>query len=362
MFPSQYVCIYFVDSLIKNFEETVAANESTIESLTYKLSELQLELTSKEDRLNDMQNLNERKEKENTDLIACNKKLAEHLDKAMQENQSLENFVKVLTSQLADLDRQSVAFCEKVVKANAFVDSCFELLQEEKRLATQKAQQRYDWLHGQLLNTTSEKDALQMVNQELNNKITELQNDQQSTIAQHAEECRIAEEKVLKLESETEVLASKKTEMENLIITLEDKIRSLSEASRLSEMQMVRMYPTITKVLDYHIMLNQYVLLKMQQDFQLKHSESETENKEIIKNLQSEIQKKEEEIDNLQKEVVNHEQNEDSQEKQLNQLQSLLQEKEQVVLELKEKEKQIEDQLTEVLFLYTSIAVIYILS
>ncbi|CAH1429028.1 unnamed protein product [Lactuca virosa] len=309
------------DSLIKNFEETVAANESTIESLTSKLSELQLELTSKEDRLTDMQNLNERKEKENTDLIACNKKLAEHLDKAMQENQSLENFVKVLTFQLADLDIQSAAFCEKVVKANAFVDSCFELLQEEKRLATQKAQQRYDWLHGQLLNTTSEKDAWQMVNQELNNKITELQNDQQSTIAQHAEECRIAEEKVLKLESEAEILVSKKAEMENLIITLEDKIRSLSEASRLSEMQM--------------------------QDFQLKHSESETENKEIIKNLQSEIQRKEEEIDNLQKEVVNHEQNEDSQEKQLNQLQSLLQEKEQVVLEGKEKEKQIEDQLTE---------------
>ncbi|KAL4559017.1 hypothetical protein LXL04_031149 [Taraxacum kok-saghyz] len=309
------------DNIIKNFKETVASNNTNIESLTSKLSELQLELTSKEGSLNNMKDLYEGKEKENTDLIATNKKLSEHLDNTMQENHSLENFVKMLTLNLADLDRQSVVFSDKVEKVNTFFDSCFELLQEEKRLATQKAQQRFDWLNGQVLHTTSEKDALQLVNQELNNQISELQNDKKSTIAQHAEECRLSEEKVLRLESEAETLVSNKAEMENLIITLKDQIRSLSEASRLSEIQM--------------------------QDFQLKHSEFETENKDIIKNLQSEIHRKEEEIDNLQKEMVKHEENEDSLEKQLNQLQILLHEKEQVVLEVKEKEKQIEDQLSE---------------
>ncbi|KAI3496336.1 hypothetical protein L1887_38694 [Cichorium endivia] len=149
----------------KNFENTIAANESTIENLTSKLSELQLELTSKEDRLNDMNNLNERKEKENADLIANKKHLTEQLEKTMQANQSLEDSVKMLT----------------------------------------------------FLNATSKKDALQLVNQELNNKISELQNAQKSTIAKHAEECRVAEEKFLKLKSQAETLLSKKTAMENLI-------------------------------------------------------------------------------------------------------------------------------------------------
>lgn len=100
-------------------------------------------------------------------------------------------------------------------------------------------------------------------------------------------------------------------------------------------------------------MLNQYVLLIMQQDFQQKYSESEIENKESIRNLQSEIDIKKEEIDTLKMAIVKHEQNIDSMEKQLNELQSLLQEKEQAVLEIKEREKQLEDQKAEVfLFLF----------
>ena len=91
----------------------------------------------------------------------------------------------------------------------------------------------------------------------------------------------------------------------------------------------------------------------MQQDFQKKYSESETENQESIRNLQSEIHKKEEDIDTLKLEIVKHEEHVDSVEKQLNELHSLLQEKEQAVLEFKEREKQLEDQRAEVFsFLY----------
>ncbi|KAL4591609.1 hypothetical protein LXL04_004578 [Taraxacum kok-saghyz] len=105
--PSQYICIYISDKLIKNFEEAVASNNTNIESLTSKLSELQLELTSKEDNFNNMKGLYEGKEKENTDLIATNKNLFEHLDNTIQKKHSLEIFVKMLTLNLADLDKQS---------------------------------------------------------------------------------------------------------------------------------------------------------------------------------------------------------------------------------------------------------------
>ncbi|KAI3687743.1 hypothetical protein L1987_81445 [Smallanthus sonchifolius] len=309
------------DNLIKNFEESLASNESTIESLNSKLNELQLELVSEEAKLNDMQELCEQKEKENTDLVDNNKKFTKHLEEAMQENQNLESFVKMLTVKLTDLDRQSLAFWEKVIKVDTLFSSCFELVQEEKKLTTQKAQQRFDCLHGQLLTTTSGNDALQLVNQELKNKIIELQNDLKFTMSQHAEEYHLVEGKVQRLESEAEALLSKKAEMDNLITTLEDKIRSLSEVSRLSEMQM--------------------------QDLQLKHSESETENKENIRNLESEIHRMKEETDTLKNEILQHEQHVDSLEKQLNELHNLLQEKEQVVLEFNEREKLLEDQKAE---------------
>ncbi|KAJ0714287.1 hypothetical protein HanPI659440_Chr13g0487811 [Helianthus annuus] len=309
------------DNLIKNFEETVASNESAIESLNSKLSELKIELVSKEAKLNNMQESCERKEKENTDLIACNKKLNGHLDKAMQENQNLENFVKMLTVKLTDLDKQSQDFWEKVLKVDALFSSCFELVQEGNKLATQKAQKRFDSLHGQLLKTTSGNDALQLVNKELENKISELQNDLKFTMSQHAEESHLAEEKIQRLESEAETLLAKKVDLDNVITTLEDQIRSLSEASRLSEIQM--------------------------QDFQLKHSESETENKENIRNLESEIHRTKEETDTLKKEILQHEQHVDSLEKQLNELHTLLQEKERAVLESNEREKLLEDQKAE---------------
>ncbi|PWA62456.1 hypothetical protein CTI12_AA194020 [Artemisia annua] len=289
------------DSLVKKFEETVACNESTMESLNYKLSKLELELIiSKEDRLKDMQqqDLSEKKEKVNGDLRASNKEFAEHLDKALEEILGLENFVKMLT----DLDRQSLSFREKFVKLNALFSCCFELVKEEKKVATQKAQQSFDSTHGQLLN------ALHSVNQEMKNKMSELQNDKKVRMAQHAEECQLAEEKARRLESEVETLVSKKAEMDNQIMMLEDKIRSLSEASSI-----------VT---------------------QMQHSESETATTESIRNLQSEIHGKEEEID-----IVKHV---DSLETQLSELQSSLQEKEQVVLvEFKEREKQLEDKKSE---------------
>lgn len=96
-------------------------------------------------------------------------------------------------------------------------------------------------------------------------------------------------------------------------------------------------------------MLELYVLLNMQQDLQLKYSESESVNKETIRNLQSEIHIKKEEIDSLRDEIMKHRQHVDSLEKQVNELHCLVEEKEQIVLEIKAREKQLEDQNAEVL-------------
>lgn len=86
----------------------------------------------------------------------------------------------------------------------------------------------------------------------------------------------------------------------------------------------------------------------MQQDLLLKILALEIENKDNAERLQDEIQRKEEEIDSLRKESEKHEQQLDSLEKQVCQLHSVLEEKEQLIVQYKEREKKLEDQITEV--------------
>lgn len=86
----------------------------------------------------------------------------------------------------------------------------------------------------------------------------------------------------------------------------------------------------------------------LQQDLLLKMSALETENKDNTEKLQVEIQKKDEQIGGLLKEGEKHEEQVDLMDKQVNQLQSMLEEKEQLILEYKERQKNLEEQISEV--------------
>ncbi|CDP01053.1 unnamed protein product [Coffea canephora] len=306
------------DAVIRNLEETVATNGLAMESLNSKLEKLDLDLKVKEDDLHSLNNSKEELEKEKDNLVSINKKLAGKLENALQEIKTLENFVNLLTLKLAELESQSVSFSEKVVQLTSLFESCFKLLQDEKHLAANHAQKKFDKLQDQSMSVTEEKNALQLVNQELSNKVIELQKEQEYAMVQHAEECRLAEETVRRLESELETLKSKKNEMEVLIAKLQDDIGTLSENSRTSDEKL--------------------------QDFMLKISELEIENKRYIDELQSDITKKQDEIDLLRKEMENRDQHIDSLEKQVIQLNDTQKEIDRLVLELKDREKQLEDQ------------------
>ena len=220
-------------------EETVATNGLAMESLNSKLEKLDLDLKVKEDDLHSLNNSKEELEKEKDNLVSINKKLAGKLEYALQEIKTLENFVNLLTLKLAELESQSVSFSEKVVQLTSLFESCFKLLQDEKHLAANHAQKKFDKLQDQSMSVTEEKNALQLVNQELSNKVIELQKEQEYAMVQHAEECRLAEETVRRLESELETLKSKKNEMEVLIAKLQDDIGTLSENSRTSDEKLV---------------------------------------------------------------------------------------------------------------------------
>ncbi|KAK9939109.1 hypothetical protein M0R45_015817 [Rubus argutus] len=183
------------------------------------------------------------------------------------------------------------------------------------------AKRQYDQLHDRFLNLKSEKDAIQLVNQELNNKVMELQKIQESVMVQRSMECHIARERIQKLESEAEALVSKKIETEKLVSELELHIVSLSESSRSYENKM--------------------------QDLLLKISALETENKDNAKKLQPEIWKKVEQIDSLLKEGETHEQHVDLMDKQVSQLHITQGENEQLIQQYKEREENLEEEITE---------------
>lgn len=79
----------------------------------------------------------------------------------------------------------------------------------------------------------------------------------------------------------------------------------------------------------------------------LKISALETENKDNIEKLESEMQKKVEEMDVLRREGEKREEHMDSLEKQVEQLHHIIEEKEQLILQCKEREMKLEQQFTE---------------
>ncbi|OMO93778.1 putative Ribosome-binding protein [Corchorus capsularis] len=307
------------DALIKKFEATVAASKQAAESLNSKMEEVQFELRLKEDEIKCLLTTQENLEKEKTDLLSSNDGFAKKLSKSFQEIKYLEGFVAVLAAQLVELDKQNLTFTAKFDELSSLYDTCFELVQQERDLAAKHAQRKYEQLHDKFLCITSERDALKLVNQELNSKIIELQKAQESVMAQLSEECHLAGVRIQKLESEAETLVSKKIEADKLVSQLEEKIDMLSESSRSSENKM--------------------------QDLLLKISSLEKENKDNTEKMQAEIRSKTEEIDILKKECEKHEVQLESLKQQVGQLQVMLEEKEQLILQYKESEKKLEDQI-----------------
>ncbi|XWS25279.1 hypothetical protein CRYUN_Cryun27aG0055700 [Craigia yunnanensis] len=309
------------DALIKKFEATVAVNKQAAESFNSKMGEVHLELRSKEDEITCLLTTQENLEKEKSDLLLNNNEFAKKLSISLQEIKHLEGFVAVLAAQLVELDNQNLTFADKFDELNSLYDTCFHLVQQERDLAAKHSQKKYEQLHDRFLCITSERDALQLVNGELNSKIIELQKAQESVMTQLSEECHLAGERIKKLESEAESLVSKKIEAEKLVSKLEEEIDTLSESSRSSENKM--------------------------QDLLLKISALEMENKDNTEKMQAEIKGKIEEIDNLEKECEKHEVQVDYLEKQVGLLQLTLEEKEQLILQYQEREKKLEDQISE---------------
>ncbi|XP_077224865.1 synaptonemal complex protein ZEP1-like isoform X2 [Tasmannia lanceolata] len=310
------------DAVIKQFHATVEEDKIVLRSLNSQLQDVNHELSLKDDICKCLSATQEKLEKEINVLQSSNEDFAQKVLASGQEIKVLEDSVHNLVEIIIELDKYSANVSNNVVQLFSVFDTCYKLLQQESNLSANCAQRQFNQLHDRFLHVTSENDAFQSEIEVLKTKVTELQKVEEFVMVQHAEECRITEEKVRRLESEAESLVSKKVELETLVTTLEGNIKHLSEASTHTENQM--------------------------QDLLLKISRLESENQDIQEKLQSTLQGKEEEIETLQEVIAKSDQHVDSLENQVSQLCDNLAEKEQLFLQLKDREKELEEQRAEI--------------
>lgn len=228
-----------VDTLIRQLENAIEENKRHLQTVDCQLHEVQQGLTLKEETCNRLRSSEEVLRKEKCDLECNNQDLILQVDKSLQEIKHLEDLVCSLMSKVVDLDKESLTVSNYVAKLVSSFETCCELAQQEKNLALKCAQGNFDKLYEQFLGTRSENDALRAEIGDLKEKIMELQKSQEFTMVQHAEECRLVEDKTRRLESEVEVLVSKKTESEKLVVDLREKVKVLTEAAGVTEDHMV---------------------------------------------------------------------------------------------------------------------------
>ncbi|KAK4803365.1 hypothetical protein SAY86_001568 [Trapa natans] len=309
------------DSIIKKNDASLEANGIAMESLNSQLSELHTQLHMKDNEIKCLMDNQEKLDEEKNDLQLSKDELVSKLASSVLEIKTLEDVVHLLTEQLVALNVQSLAFLEKNGQLNSMHESSWKLVEEKMDLTDKLSQKRYEQLLEKHFCLRAEKDVLHLANMDSNDKVIELEKAHEASTAKLSEENRLARGRIQLLETEVKNLVCKKMEAESLIAKLEENITSLSETARCSK--------------------------NMTEDFLLKVSSLETQNKDNNEKFLAELQRKIEHIETLQVENQKHEQREDMLGKKVNHLHSILEEKEQLILQHKEREKKLEDQISE---------------
>ncbi|KFK34376.1 hypothetical protein AALP_AA5G137200 [Arabis alpina] len=309
------------DAMITNYEATISEAKLNIGNLNVQLGKVRLELTSKEDEGKCLVGIKEKLEQEKLNIQLSADNLSEKLISSDQEVKKLEGFVHSLATELAELDRKNLAIMENFDELNGLYGTHLMLLQKDRDIASDRAQRLFDQLQGEFLTVTVQKEALQSAGNELYEQKDELQKAKASLLSQLDEERCSARQAIEMLESEAKCLVSKNAETEAVISKLQEEIEALLENLRASE--------------------------KRTHEFSLKLSCLEKESKENYEKLQADAHRKAEEIETFQKESENNQLHVDSLSKEVNQLQSVIEEKELLIQQRKENEKKWDQQTTE---------------
>ncbi|CAL9215907.1 unnamed protein product [Arabidopsis halleri] len=301
------------DVVITKLEATAAERKLNMENLNSQLEKLHLELTTKEDEVKHLVSIQEKLEKEKTSVQLSADELFEKLVSSEQEVKQLDEFVHYLVAELTELDRKNLTFKEKFDKLSGLYDTHFMLLRKDRDLASDRAQRSFEKLQGEFSSITAQKEALESSHNELSEKLVELQNDKESIISQLSGVRCSASQTIDKLESEAKELVLKNAETESVISKLKEEIETLLESVRTSD--------------------------DKKQELSLKLSSLEMESKEKYETLQADAHRQVGELETLQKESASHQLQADLLAKEVNQLQTVIEEKGNLILQCNENEK-----------------------
>ncbi|VYS46878.1 unnamed protein product [Arabidopsis thaliana] len=307
------------DAVITELETTAAERKLKIEKLNSQLEKLHLELTTKEDEVIHLVSIQEKLEKEKTNVQLSSDELFEKLVRSEQEVKKLDELVHYLIAELTELDKKNLTFKEKFDKLSGLYDTHFMLLRKDRDLASDRAQRSFDQLQGELFRVAAEKEALESSGNELSEKIVELQNDKESLISQLSGVRCSASQTIDKLEFEAKGLVLKNAETESVISKLKEEIDTLLESVRTSE--------------------------DKKKELSIKLSSLEIESKDKYEKLQADAQRQVGELETLQKESESHQLQADLLAKEVNQLQTIIEEKGHLILQCNENEKNINQQI-----------------
>lgn len=209
-------------------------------SLNSQVEELQQELESKDSICRSLRATMDNLEDERNALQSSNEDLSLQLLRSSQEAGNLEKIVHGLLAKVKEMDRNSLNISENIVRLLSSFQAFEKLVEQEKNLVVNNDKIKFDELHHQFQNAISENDSLKCQVETLRNKTVELQKAQEFLMVQHAEECRLVEDKIRKIEFESDAIGSKNDALKLLVTQLEEKNSHLSEVHSLADSQLVR--------------------------------------------------------------------------------------------------------------------------
>ncbi|WOL19922.1 synaptonemal complex protein ZEP1-like isoform X1 [Canna indica] len=310
------------DAVIRELNEIIEDKKTNLLSLDSRLKEMQHELSLKEDMCRCLRTNISNLEKENNSLQSTNTDFAQKIDKSLQDLKELRQLINGLVTTIVELNAESEILTYHISKLLSSLGKYSDLFQLQQELTFKSAQYKFDKLHEEFKHCRSENDAIKLENQEQKNKILELQKAQEFVMVQHADECQLAESKIRKLENQIKDLLSDKNSSDNLIAELGEKIKDLSESHAISKAQMTVLSDKVTSL--------------------------EMENHDLQDKLQLVTLEGAKEAEALKNEISKRDQTVDFLENNLSEIRRDLNEKEQLLTCSMEREKQLEEQRSEV--------------
>jgi chromosome segregation ATPase len=249
--------LLYADSLIKHLKGSVDEYQASLICIDSHLQCMEQELKLKDDVCVSLKENLASAESEKNNLEVRNQGCSLEIAKLCKDNKDLNDLLSSFVAKVTELDKEHASMSSHVSQLLSSFERFQGMVQEEKMLIARSSKDKFEDLHNQYVELMSENNALKIQIEELKSRIIELQKTQEIVMAQHVEECQVAEDKIRRLESEADISASNISRLEKLASELQGRIQQLLEDSALAQNNKVCRRPGLVM---NHYYLNNHIL------------------------------------------------------------------------------------------------------